>query len=72
MNLSLNVGGLDRILRLIVGVALIALAYFGLLSGTAAIVAYVIAAIALVTGLVRFCPVHALIGINTCKMKSSE
>jgi len=72
MNLSLNVGGVDRILRLVLGIALIALAYFEVLSGTGAIVAYVIAAIALVTGLIKFCPVNTLIGINTCKVKSSK
>ena len=69
MKLSLNVGGFDRALRLILGVVLIALAYFGILSGTGAIIAYIVAAIALVTGLVRFCPVNALIGINTCKTR---
>ena len=72
MKLSFNVGGLDRILRLVLGIVLIALAYFGILSGTGAIVAYIVAAIALVTGLIRFCPVNALIGINTCKVKSSK
>lgn len=72
MKLSLNVGGFDRILRLILGVILIALAYFGILSGTGAIIAYIVAVIALVTGLIKFCPVNALIGINTCKVKSSK
>lgn len=69
MNFSLNVGGYDRVFRLILGVVLIALAYFGILTGTGAIIAYVVAAIALVTGLVKFCPVNALIGINTCKTR---
>ena len=71
MKLSLNVGGFDRILRLILGVVLIALAYFGILSGTGAIIAYIVAAIAIVTGLIKFCPINALVGINTCKVKSS-
>lgn len=72
MKLSFNVGGWDRTGRLILGVVLIALAYFDVLTGTAAIIAYVVAAIALVTGLVRFCPVNALFGINTCQVKPSE
>lgn len=72
MKLSLNVGGWDRIGRLILGLVLIALAYFGVLSGTVAIVAYILAAIALVTGFARFCPANALFGINTCKIKPSQ
>ena len=69
MNLSLNVGGFDRVFRIILGVVLVALAYFGILSGTGAIIAYVVAAIAIVTGVIRFCPLNALIGINTCKTR---
>jgi hypothetical protein len=61
-----NVGGADRVGRLIVGVALIALNLFGILSGTLATIAWVVAAIAIVTGLIRFCPANSLFGINTC------
>ena len=72
MKLSLNVGGQDRTGRIILGIVLIALAYYEVLSGAAAITAYIIAAIALVTGFVRFCPVNALFGINTFKVKPSK
>lgn len=71
MNLSPNVGSWDRMLRLIAGVVLILLALTGVLSGGIAIAAYVVAAIALVTGLVRYCPANALFGINTCKTEQS-
>ena len=71
MKLSFNVGGLDRAIRMIVGAALAAVAYFGILSGTGAIIAYVLAAVAIVTGLVKFCPAYAIFGINSCKVKSS-
>ena len=71
MNLSSNVGGLDRTLRLIAGAVLILLALTGVLSGGLAIAAYVVAAIALVTGLVRYCPANALFGIDTCKTRQS-
>jgi len=69
MKLSLNVGSFDQISRLVLGAVLIALAYFGILTGTAAIIAYVVAAIAVVTGLVKFCPLYAILGINSCKVK---
>ena len=69
MKLSLNVGGFDQVFRIILGAVLIVLAYFGILSGTGAIIAYVVAAIALITGIIKFCPLNALIGINTCKKR---
>ena len=69
MKLSLNVGGLDRIIRLVLGVVLIAVAIVADLSGTTAVVVYVIAAIALLTGVVQFCPLNALFGFNSCKVK---
>lgn len=70
MSLSLNVGSTDRIVRLVLGVVLIALSYFGVLTGTAAIVAYVVGAIAIVTGLVNFCLLYIPFGISTRKPKS--
>jgi len=69
MKLSLNVGSFDQILRLVLGIVLIALAYFKILSGTAAMIAYIAAAIAIVTGLIKFCPLYAILGINSCKTK---
>lgn len=72
MKLSFNVGGLDRIFRLILGVVLIALAYFGVLSETSEMIAYVIATVAIVSGVVKFCPSNAIFGINTNTVKSSK
>jgi hypothetical protein len=63
--MSFNVGTVDRVIRIVLGIGLIVLAYFHIVTGTLAIVAYVVAAIALVTGLIRFCPAWALFGINT-------
>lgn len=70
MKLSFNVGGVDRAIRIAVGVALAAIAYFGILTGVNASIAYVIAAVALVTGLIKFCPVYAIVGLNSNKPKS--
>jgi hypothetical protein len=64
-----NVGGTERAARIIGGAVLIAIAYLAL-SGALAIIAYVVGAIALFTGLIRFCPLNSLLGINTCKEPS--
>ena len=64
--MSKNVGGAEQAIRLIVGVALLALAFFHVVSGTMAMAAYALGAIALVTGLIRFCPLWTVFGVNTC------
>ncbi|MBA3864439.1 MAG: DUF2892 domain-containing protein [Erythrobacter sp.] len=61
-----NVGNIDRALRLIAAVIAIALAVMGVLTGTAAIVAYVVAGVLVLTSLVSFCPLYRLLGLRTC------
>jgi uncharacterized membrane protein YtjA (UPF0391 family) len=64
-----NMGGTDRIIRLIVA-AIVAVLYFtGTLTGTLGIVALVVSAIFVLTSLVSFCPLYTLIGLNTCPVK---
>jgi len=59
-----NVGTIDRTLRIVGGIALIALAA----TGTVGAWGY-IGIVPLLTGAFRFCPVYAPLGINTCSMK---
>lgn len=56
-----NVGGLDRVLRVVVGLALIV----ATLAGFVGVWGW-IGMVPLVTGLLRSCPVYSLIGLNTC------
>ena len=60
-----NMGTLDRIIRTIVGVALIALWSLDLLQGVSAIIALVVGIVLLLTALLRWCPPYSLLGINT-------
>jgi fatty acid desaturase len=60
-----NESTLDRIVRLIASVALVALNVAGVLGGPLAIVAWVLAGILLVTGAIGFCPLYALLRIRT-------
>ncbi len=62
-----NVGGIDRILRIVIG-ALLILGYF--IGGDGAYSwLYLLGIIPLATGLIGWCPPYAILGINTCKMK---
>lgn len=62
--MKFNVGGLDRILRIIVGIVLIALA----VTGTIGLWGW-IGLVPLATGLFKFCPLYSIIGISSCPMK---
>ncbi len=59
--MSRNVGGLDRILRIIVGLGLIAIVFVGPQTPWGWI-----GVIPLATALVGFCPAYRLVGLNTC------
>ena len=56
-----NVGGLDRIVRIVLGLVLISLVFVGPKT-----VWGWIGIIPLATGLIGWCPPYALLGINTC------
>jgi len=62
-----NVGGIDRILRIVAGLALITLAATGIVGAWG-----FLGVIPLATGLFRFCGAYTLLGINTCPMKAAE
>ena len=62
-----NEGKTDRIIRIILGVGLVAGGFF--MSGWPAIVLWIAGGIALITGLTGFCGLYVLMGINTCKVQ---
>ena len=62
-----NESGLDRVIRAIVGIVLFVLYFTGVISGTLGIILLVIGAILIVTSLVGFCPLYAVLKIRTNK-----
>jgi hypothetical protein len=54
-----NVGGVDKILRIVVGLALIAVAAMGITPWAW------IGVVPLATGLLNWCPAYTLFGLNT-------
>jgi membrane-associated protease RseP (regulator of RpoE activity) len=60
--MQVNVGGIDKVLRIIVGIALIAAAATGVIG-----ICGWIGVLPLLTGLFNFCPLYTLLGIKTCK-----
>ncbi|HFD11182.1 MAG TPA: DUF2892 domain-containing protein [Crenotrichaceae bacterium] len=70
--MSFNVGGLDRRFRVLLGVILLILPAIGLTTASDAIFAYIAGAIAIITGLFRFCPLYAILGISTCRQPTQR
>lgn len=62
-----NMGTTDRIIRIIVALAIAGLYIAGIIPGTLGIVLLVLASVFLLTSLVNFCPLYTIFGINTCK-----
>ncbi|MDI1247015.1 MAG: DUF2892 domain-containing protein [Rhodoferax sp.] len=59
-----NVGGIDRILRIVLGLVLIGLT----LTGTIGVWGW-LGVVPLATGAIGWCPPYAIFGWNTCSMK---
>jgi hypothetical protein len=64
-NMKSNVGGIDRILRLVVGIALVALAA----TGTVGVWGY-IGIVPIATAALGWCPAYLPFGISTCKTRT--
>lgn len=67
-----NVGGIDRTGRIVLGIVLLFVGLLAPIGMVWQVVALVVAAVALVTAVVQFCPANALFGINTCESKGEE
>jgi hypothetical protein len=63
--MSRNEGTIDRALRIIAGLAILSLVFIGPQTPWGWI-----GLVPLITGLVGFCPLYRVLGINTCSVKS--
>ena len=59
-----NVGGMDRAIRVVLGLIILSLIFWGPKSPWA-----LLGLALLLTGIVGWCPPYTLLGINTCKRK---
>ncbi|MCS7100258.1 MAG: DUF2892 domain-containing protein [Burkholderiaceae bacterium] len=63
--MKVNVGGVDRTIRIVVGLVLIALAVMGQIGLWGWI-----GVVPVLTGLIGYCPAYSLFGMSTCPTKS--
>ena len=64
-----NMGNLDRVLRIIVALAVIALYFTHIISGMVAIVGLALAGVFILTSFVGTCPLYLPFGIDTREKK---
>ncbi len=60
-----NMGTADRVIRTVIAVAIVVLFFVGHISGPAAIILGIVAAILLVTGLTGVCPAYMIFHFST-------
>lgn len=64
-----NMGGTDKLIRIILAAVFSVLYFTGTVTGIAGIVLLILGAVFLLTSVIGFCPLYTLVGINTCKVK---
>lgn len=69
--MTANESGVDRIARLALGIVLIGAAWFymGALGTVLTIIVAILGLIMLGTAAMGWCPLYAIFGISTCKLK---
>jgi hypothetical protein len=65
--MTCNVGGIDRILRIVIGLGLLSLVFIGPKTAWGWV-----GLVPLGTALIGWCPPYALLGISTCGTKPSK
>ena len=66
-----NMGGADRIIRVLIAAVFAFLYFSATVTGTIGLVLLVLGGVFIATSLVGFCPLYAPFGINTCKRKAA-
>lgn len=65
-----NMGNTDRIVRIVAAIVIAVLFLTGTIQGTIAYILITLGVVFLLTSFVSFCPLYALVGLNTCKVKN--
>lgn len=64
-----NLGSIDRIIRILFAVVVSVLFFTNVITGTLGVLLLVVGGVLLATSFINFCPLYAILGINTCPIK---
>ncbi len=64
---KINESGADRVIRVVIGAAMLALGFGGLVTGTFGLIFKILGVLLVGTGLIGWCPLYALVRVRTKK-----
>lgn len=68
--MKINMGSVDRIVRIVIAIVFSTLYFTGTVTGVAGVILLILGGIFILTSVVGFCPLYGLFGIKTCKTKN--
>lgn len=66
-----NMGGVDKVIRILLAAVFATLFFTGTVTGTLGIVLLALGGVFVLTSLVSFCPLYAIFGLNSCPVKKA-
>ncbi|HNP94288.1 MAG TPA: DUF2892 domain-containing protein [Cyclobacteriaceae bacterium] len=66
-----NMGNADRMIRIVLAIVFASLYFTGVVQGTLGLVLVILGGVFLLTSFVSFCPLYAIVGLNTCPAKKT-
>ncbi len=66
-----NMGSADRVIRILLAAVFAVLYFTGVVPGTIGLVLVILGAVFVLTSLVSFCPLYAIVGLSTCPTKKA-
>jgi len=67
-----NMGSTDQIIRVLIAVVVAVLFFTNVISGVLGMVLLAVAGIFVLTSVVSFCPIYALLGMSSCPVDSKQ
>lgn len=67
-----NMGGTDKLIRILLAIIVGVLYYTEVINGTTAIILGVLAVVFVITSFISFCPLYLILGMNTCKNANTK
>lgn len=64
-----NLGSTDKMVRIIVAIVIAILFFTNVIAGVLGIILLILAGVFVITSLVSFCPIYAIVGLRTNKVK---
>jgi len=64
-----NMGATDKTIRILAAIVIAGLWFGNIITGTLGVILLILAVVFLATSLISFCPIYAILGLNTCPAK---